>query len=61
VFTKEEFDALPEHQEWDYKIELIPGALPEGKKMHRKVYSLTLEEKKELSKFIKENRDSGRI
>ena len=59
VFTKEEFDALPEHREWDHKIELIPGALPEGKKMHGKVYSLTLEEKKELSKFIKENKDSG--
>jgi len=61
VFTKEEFDSLPESREWDHKIELTPGALPEGKKMHGKVYSLTLEEKEELSKFIKENRDSGRI
>jgi len=38
MFTKEEFDALPECQEWDHKIKLIPGALPEGKKMHGKVY-----------------------
>src|SRR5882757_10371162 len=61
VFTKEEFNALPERRKWDHKINLLPGSLPEGERKHGKIYSLTLEEKEELSKFLKENLDSGRI
>jgi len=40
---------------------IYPRISPEGKKMHGKVYSLTLEEKQELSKFLQENLNSGQI
>jgi len=34
VFTKEDFDILPEHCKWDYAIELIPGAEPKSSKIY---------------------------
>src|SRR5882757_3860861 len=61
VFTKEDFDNLPSRQKWDHTIELIPEALPEGEKKHGKVYSLTLDERQELKKFLEENKHTGRI
>ena len=51
MFTKEDFDILPEHRKWDHAIELIPGAEPKLSK----VYPLSLLEQAELDTFLEEN------
>jgi len=51
VFTKEDFDILLEHRQWDHAIELIPGSEPKLSK----VYPLSLVEQKELDSFLEEN------
>jgi len=57
VFTKEDFDILLEHRQWDHAIELIPGSEPKSSK----VYPLSPVEQKELDSFLKENLHTGRI
>jgi len=57
VFTKEDFDILPEHCKWDHAIELIPGAEPKSSK----VYPLSLLEQAELDAFLEENLCTGQI
>jgi len=57
VFTKEDFDILPEHRQWDHTIELIPGSEPKSSK----VYPLSPVEQKELDSFLEENLHTGRI
>jgi len=57
VFTKEDFDILPEHRKWDHTIELIPGAEPKSSK----VYPLSPLEQKELDAFLEENLCTRRI
>jgi len=57
VFTKEDFDILPEHRKWDHAIELIPGAEPKSSK----VYPLSPLEQAELDTFLEENLRTGRI
>jgi len=57
VFAKEDFDVLPEHKQWDYAIELIPGAEPKSSK----VYPLSPVEQKELDSFLEENLCTRRI
>ena len=57
VFAKEDFDILPEHRQWDYAIELIPGSEPKS----LKVYPLSLVEQKELYSFLEENLHTGQI
>jgi len=42
VFTKEDFNILPEHRQWDYAIKLIPGLEPKSSK----VYPLSLVEQR---------------
>jgi len=34
VFTKKDFDILPEHHKWDHAIELIPRAEPKSSKVY---------------------------
>jgi len=34
VFSKEDFDILPEHRQWDHAIELIPGSEPKSLKVY---------------------------
>ena len=51
VFTKEDFDILPEHCKWDHAIELIPKAEPKSSKM----YPLSPLEQAELDAFLEEN------
>jgi len=51
VFTKEDFDILPEHRKWDHAIELISGAEPKSSK----VYPLSPLEQAELDAFLEEN------
>ena len=57
MFTKEDFDILPEHRQWDHAIELIPGSEPKS----LKVYPLSLVEQKELDSFLEENLHTGQI
>ena len=57
VFTKEDFDILPEHRKWDHTIELIPKAEPKSSK----VYPLSPLEQAELDAFLEENLHTRRI
>jgi len=57
VFTKEDFDILPEHRKWDHTIELIPGAEPKSSK----VYPLSPLEQAELDAFLEENLRTGQV
>ena len=57
VFTKEDFDILPEHCKWNHAIKLIPGAEPKSSK----VYPLSPLEQEELDAFLEENLCTGRI
>ena len=58
VFDKKEFDKLPPRRPWDHAIELIPGATPE---LNCKLYPLSIDEQKQLEKFVTENLQTGRI
>jgi len=51
VFTKKDFDILPEHRKWDHAIELIPGGEPKSSK----VYPLFPLEQAELNAFLEKN------
>jgi len=57
VFTREDFDILPEHRKWDHAIELTSGVEPKSSK----VYSLSPLEQTELDAFLEENLHTGRI
>jgi transposase InsO family protein/predicted aspartyl protease len=57
VFEKTTFDKLPERKRWDHAIELKPGTEP----FNSKIYPLSVDEQKELDKFIEEHLQSGRI
>ena len=57
VFTKEDFDILPDHRQWDHAIELVLGLEPKSSK----VYPLSLVEQKELDSFLEENLHTGQI
>jgi hypothetical protein len=57
VFSKESFDTLPKHKQWDHTIELVPGEKPAS----CKVYPLAPSEQKELDTFLKENLETGQI
>jgi len=55
VFTKEDFNVLLEHRQWDHAIELILGSEPKSSK----VYPLSPVEQKELDSFLEENLYTG--
>jgi hypothetical protein len=57
IFSKESFDTLPEHKQWDHAIKLVPGEKLAG----CKVYPLAPFEQKELDAFLKENLETGQI
>ena len=57
VFEKGEWDSLPPRRKWDHAIELIPGAEP----FKSKLYPLSIDEQKDLDKFIEEHLQTGRI
>ena len=57
IFTKEDFDILPEYRKWDHAIELISRAKPKSSK----VYPLSPLEQEKLNAFLKENLHTGRI
>jgi len=57
VFTKEDFNILLEHWQWDHAIKLVLGLEPKL----LKVYPLSLVEQKELDSFLEENLYTRRI
>ncbi|SJL14672.1 uncharacterized protein ARMOST_18137 [Armillaria ostoyae] len=58
LFSKENFDELPERKPWDHAIELVPNA---KSTLDCKVYPLNRNEQEQLNKFLDENLESGRI
>ncbi|SJL14660.1 uncharacterized protein ARMOST_18125 [Armillaria ostoyae] len=58
LFSKENFDELPERKPWDHTIELVPNA---KSTLDCKVYPLNRNKQEQLDKFLDENLDSGRI
>ncbi|SJK99622.1 uncharacterized protein ARMOST_02930 [Armillaria ostoyae] len=58
LFSKENFDELPERKPWDHTIELIPNT---KSILDCKVYPLNRDEQAQLDKFLDKNLDSGRI
>src|SRR5215469_6394837 len=57
VFSKDDFDQLPDRRPWDHSIELTPGSKP----VDCKVYPLNPAEQRALDDFLEENLRSGRI
>ena len=57
MFTKEDFNVLLEHRQWDHAIRFILGSKPKSSK----VYPLSPVEQKELDSFLEENLRTGRI
>ena len=57
IFTKKDFDKLPERRPWDHAIELTPGFRP----VDCKTYPLSPKEQGQLKEFIDENLRTGRI
>ncbi len=55
LFSKENFDELPEQKPWDHAIELIPNA---KSTLDCKVYPLNRNEQEQLNKFLDKNLDS---
>ncbi|SJL02912.1 uncharacterized protein ARMOST_06253 [Armillaria ostoyae] len=58
LFSKENFDELPERKPWDHAIELVPNA---KSTLDCKVYPLNRDEQEQLDKFLDENLESGQI
>ncbi|SJL08165.1 uncharacterized protein ARMOST_11528 [Armillaria ostoyae] len=58
LFSKENFDELPERKPWDHAIELVPNA---KSTLDCKVYPLNRDEQEQLDKFLNENLESGCI
>ncbi len=58
LFSKENFDELPERKPWDHAIELTPNA---KSTLDCKVYPLNQNEQEQLDAFLDENLESGRI
>jgi len=51
MFTKEDFNILLEHRQWDHTIKLVLGSEPKSSK----VYLLSPVKQKELDFFLEEN------
>ncbi len=58
LFSKENFDELPERKPWDHAMELTPNAKAS---LNCKVYPLNRNEQEQLDTFLDENLASGRI
>src|SRR5215469_11409060 len=57
IFSKKDFDELPEQRPWDHAIDLTPGSKP----LNCKVYPINPAEQKALDDFLEENLRTGRI
>ncbi len=58
LFSKGNFDKLPEQKPWDYAIELVPNS---KSMLDCKVYPLNQNEQEQLDKFLDKNLESGCI
>ncbi len=58
LFSKENFDELPERKPWDHIIELTPNA---KSMLDCKVYPLNQNKQEQLDKFLDKNLESGHI
>ncbi len=58
LFSKENFDELPERRPWDHAIELVPNV---KSTLDCKVYPLNRNEQEQLDAFLDENLESGCI
>ncbi|SJL13524.1 uncharacterized protein ARMOST_16968 [Armillaria ostoyae] len=58
LFSKENFDELPERKPWDHTIELVPNA---KSTLDCKIYPLNRNKQEQLDKFLDENLKSGQI
>lgn len=58
LFNKKNFNKLPNRTVWDHEINLDETA---PATLQSKVYPMTIIEKEELGKFVKENLESGHI
>ncbi len=58
LFSKENFNELPEQKPWDHAIKLVPNA---KSTLNCKVYPLNHNEQEQLDKFLEENLESGWI
>ncbi len=58
LFSKENFDELPEQKPWDHAIELTPNM---KLTLDCKVYPLNRNKQEQLDKFLDKNLESGRI
>ncbi len=58
LFSKENFDELPERKPWDHAIELTPNA---KSTLDCKIYPLNRNEQEQLDAFLDENLESGHI
>ncbi len=58
LFSKENFNELPEQKPWDHAIKLTPNA---KSMLDCKVYPLNQNKQEQLNKFLDENLESGRI
>ncbi len=58
LFSKENFDELPDRKPWDHAIKLIPNV---KSTLDCKVYPLNRNEQEQLDKFLDENLESGQI
>ncbi|KAF8824186.1 hypothetical protein HHX47_DHR8000228 [Lentinula edodes] len=58
VFSESASKRLPAHQPWDHAIDLVPGA---PATMRTKIYPMSLNEQKELDRFLEENLRKGYI
>ncbi len=58
LFSKENFDKLPNQKPWDHAVELVPNT---KSTLDCKVYPLNQDEQEQLDKFLNENLESGCI
>ncbi|SJL18332.1 uncharacterized protein ARMOST_21918 [Armillaria ostoyae] len=58
LFSKENFNELPERKPWDHAIELVPNT---KSTLDCKVYPLNRDEQAQLDKFLDKNLNSGCI
>lgn len=57
IFSKKDFDQIPDRRPWDHAIDLTPGFTP----VDCKVYPINPAEQKALDDFLEENLRTGRI
>ena len=58
LFNKKKFENLPEHREWDHKINLMEEA---PRELNAKAYAMTIKEEEALNQWLDEQLKAGLI